>query len=120
MSVGKPEVPPVGISSLNIDQAEASGGYLGVFERPPVDTLLQKSNVVEILPVNPVQRDAPLDFQLGPWHDRFLDTSSIRLYGQVRLRKILDNGTETNTDAATDDISCISSFPLGLFKSKLL
>ena len=67
MSLKKPS-SALGISSINIDQAEETGGILGVFSKPPVDTLLQKSNLVEILPLNPVSRGAPLEFILGIKH----------------------------------------------------
>ena len=81
-----------------------------------MDTLLQKSNLIEILPLNPIQKDAPLEFQLGPWHDRFVDTSSIRICGQLRLKKVAANGTTSNTTDA-DDVSVVSCFPLAMFKS---
>ena len=72
--------------------------------------------MIEILPLNPIQKDAPLEFQLGPWHDRFVDTSSIRICGQLRLKKVAANGTTSNT-ANTDDVSVVSCFPLAMFKS---
>ena len=81
-----------------------------------MDTLLQKSNLIEILPLNPIQKDAPLEFQLGPWHDRFVDTSSIRICGQLRLKKVAANGTTSNT-SVSDDVSVVSCFPLAMFKS---
>ena len=64
MSLKKP-TSALGISSINVDQAEETGGILGVFSKPPVDTLLQKSNLVEILPLNPISRGSPLEFILG-------------------------------------------------------
>lgn len=116
MSLKKP-ASALGISSINIDQAEETGGILGVFSKPPVDTLLQKSNLVEILPLNPISRGSPLEFILGPWHDKFIDTSSIRLCGQVRLKKVSDTGALSNTDVNNDDVSVCSNFPLAMWKS---
>ena len=115
MALNKPS-SALGISSINIDQAEETGGILGVFSKPPVDTLLQKSNIVEILPLNPISKGSPLEFILGPWHDKFVDTSSIRLCGQIRLRKVADNGALSNTTEA-DDVSVCSNFPLAMWKS---
>ena len=118
MSVGKATGgDSLGVSSLNIDDTEAAGGYLGVFQKPIVDTLLHKSSVVELLPVHACQPDQPLDFTIAGYHDKFLDLSSIRLCGQVTLKKIASDGTLGDVADATDDVSTTSIFPLAMFKS---
>ena len=116
-AVGKPATSEsLGLSSLNVDDTEAAGGYLGIFQKPVVDTLLHKSKTIELLPVHTCQPDQPLDFTISGYHDKFLDMTSIRLVGQVELKKI-DNGALKPVADATDDIGVTSIFPLAMFKS---
>lgn len=72
--------------------------------------------MIEVLPLNPISQFSPLEFTIGPFNDRFIDTSSIRLYGQLCLRKVDATGKTSDTTEA-DDVSVISQFPLGCFKS---
>ena len=141
MSLGKPaSSDALGVGSLNIDDTEAAGnffffffffffcdniyifffllgGYLGIFQKPVVDTLLHKSQTIELLPVHTCQPDQPLDFTIAGYHDKFLDMSSIRLCGQVTLKKVAADGTLSDPAKASDDVSTTSIFPLAMFKS---
>ena len=90
---------------------------MGIFQKPVVDTLLHKSKQIELLPVHVCQPDQPLDFTISGYHDKFLDMSSIRLCGQVTLKKVAANGTLGAVAANTDDVGVTSIFPLAMFKS---
>ena len=46
-----------------------------------------------------------------------MDTSSIRLCGQLRLKKVASNGALSDTHEDNDDVSVCSNFPLAMWKS---
>ena len=116
-ALGKPSgSDAIGLSSLNVDDGELAAGYLGLFAKPSVDSLLQKATQVELQPLHVPQVGQPLEFVVGGYHDKFLDMSSIRLCGNISLKKVGAGGALGDIQDS-DDVSFTSIFPLAMYKS---
>ena len=70
-NLGKPLVSAVGLDGLNMDQSEIDSGFLQLFQKPRVDTLLLGSTNVEVLPLHPLgDNNNVLEFQIGGYHNK--------------------------------------------------
>ena len=54
-----------GISSYNVSDAEALAGMLNVFSGTPIDSIMEKGEIITLQPLHPYSKDQPLEFLLG-------------------------------------------------------
>ena len=114
MSVSQP-THAAGISSINTSEDDMAG-MLAFFNGMSADTLLESARYAELQPLHPYQKSEPLEFMIGSYSDKFVELSSIRLCGFMKIRKMNSATANVEDIVDADNVSFVSMAPLACFK----
>lgn len=106
----------MGVGAMQETEAEYMASALDLFSISPTEDTMLYNRESKYYPTGSVNDMGPYQFNIPAENSLFIDTSSIRLEGRVKLVKIADDGTETAL-LATDKGFLVNLWPHSLFRS---
>ena len=68
-------------------QCECIKSELDLFSTPPLNTSMEKGNEVEFRPISTLTSEGPIEFNVSPTDEDYLDVGRTKLYLQATIRK---------------------------------